>query len=86
METSRSGVWLLVRGPHVWQGGKEEEDPPGINKPGRKSPLEIVSPTDAPAFNDGADVTYHDGYVMMLLWSQQVMIYSRFDYGKSHKN
>lgn len=61
--------------PHAWQGGKEEKDPPGINEPGRRSPPETVSPTDAPAFSNGADVACRDGYVMMHLWPHRVMIY-----------
>lgn len=60
--------------PHAWQGGKEEKDPPGINEPGRRSPPETVSPTDAPAFSNGADVACRDGYVMMHLWPHRVMI------------
>ena len=49
------------------QGGKEEEDPPGINEPGRRSPPETVFLTDAPAFSNGADVAGRNGYVMMHL-------------------
>lgn len=57
-------LWKLVLN---LQGGKEEKDPPGINEPGRRSPPETVSPTDAPAFSNGADVACRDGYVMMHL-------------------